>query len=80
MHPSTQAIIRYFDYDHLTPRLQAVSEPFHQLAHSLASHGLEGPEFTVGLRKLLEAKDCMVRAALDVPAEDLLVIAPGQDL
>jgi hypothetical protein len=25
---------------------------------------LDGPELTVGLRKLLEAKDCMVRAAL----------------
>jgi ferritin-like protein len=26
----------------------------------------EGPEATVCLRKLLEAKDCAVRAALDV--------------
>jgi hypothetical protein len=25
---------------------------------------LEGPELTAGLRKLLEAKDCMVQAAL----------------
>lgn len=25
---------------------------------------LEGPELTAGLRKLLESKDCMVRAAL----------------
>ena len=27
--------------------------------------GLAGPEFSAGLRKLLEAKDCFVRAALD---------------
>jgi hypothetical protein len=27
----------------------------------------DGPELTVGLRKLLEAKDCLVRAALDLP-------------
>ncbi|PRY56421.1 hypothetical protein B0I28_10970 [Glycomyces artemisiae] len=25
----------------------------------------DGPELTAGLRKLLEAKDCFVRAALD---------------
>jgi hypothetical protein len=30
------------------------------------ARNLEGAELTVGLRKLLEAKDCMVRAALDV--------------
>lgn len=66
MHPSTQSIIRYFDFEHLPPKLQAVSEPFHQLAHAMVARGLEGPEFTAGLRKLLEAKDCMVRAALDV--------------
>jgi hypothetical protein len=67
MHPSTEAIVRYFDYDHLPPKLQAVSEPFHAIAHGMVARGLEGPEFTAGLRKLLEAKDCMVRAALDAP-------------
>ena len=66
MHPSTQSILRYFEYDHLHPKLQPVSEPFHQLAHGMVAHGLDGPEFTAGLRKLLEAKDCMVRAALDI--------------
>lgn len=64
MHPATEAILRYFAYDHLPERLQAFSKPFHDLAHS-AAESLDGPEVTAGLRKLLEAKDCMVRAALD---------------
>jgi hypothetical protein len=63
LHPSTQAILQYFDFGHLPPQLAAVSGDFCSLAHSMA-HQLSGPELTAGLRKLLEAKDCMVRAAL----------------
>ena len=68
MHPATESILRYFDFAHLPRHLQTVSEPFHNLAHNMAED-LEGPELTVGLRKLLEAKDCMVRAALDSPRD-----------
>lgn len=63
MHPSTEAILRYFEYAHLPEQLQAVSRPFYEMAH-LCAERLDGPEVTAGLRKLLEAKDCMVRAAL----------------
>jgi hypothetical protein len=63
MHPSTEAILQYFEYDHLPERLQVISKPFHTLATDMADL-LDGPELTAGLRKLLEAKDCMVRAAL----------------
>lgn len=69
MHPSTQAILKHFTYDHLPPHLQDFSEPICNLAHSYAKE-LDGPdpdpELTAGLRKLLEAKDCFVRAALEV--------------
>ena len=68
MHPATESILAYFAYAHLPPHLRAVSQPFHDLARDMAAR-LEGPELTVGLRKLLEAKDCMVRAALD-PTRD----------
>ena len=68
MHPATAAILQYFTYEHLPPHLQSVSKPFAELAKVLAEQ-LDGPEVTVGLRKLLEAKDCMVRAALALPAE-----------
>jgi len=40
-----------------------VSKPFCLLALDMVEK-LEGPELTAGLRKLLEAKDCFVRAAL----------------
>lgn len=70
MHPSTTAILRYFEYAHLPPRLRDVSNPFCELAHELArNEGLDGPELTVALRKLLEAKDAAVRAALPTPTE-----------
>jgi hypothetical protein len=64
MHPSTSAILRYFDFAHLPEHLQAISRPFCELAAEMANR-LDGPELTAGLRKLLEAKDCMVRAAVD---------------
>ncbi|MEU8968151.1 hypothetical protein AB0D11_02550 [Streptomyces monashensis] len=64
-HPSTTHVLRYFEYDHLPEHLQAFSQPFHGLAHGLVDHLPDGPELTAGLRKLLEAKDCIVRAALD---------------
>jgi hypothetical protein len=63
MHPSTTAILRYFESGHLPPHLQEVSAPFEALAHMMADR-LDGPELIAGLRKLLEAKDCFVRAAL----------------
>lgn len=65
MHPSTTAILRYFEYRHLPPKLQVISEPFCGLARHLADI-LDGPELTVALRKLLESKDAAVRAALDL--------------
>lgn len=69
MHPNTEALLKFFVYDHLPANLQEISAPFSELANSMANR-LDGPELTAGLRKLLEAKDCMVRAALDQLAKD----------
>ena len=63
-HPAVEAIVKYFAWAHLPPHLQEVSRPFGELAERVADT-LSGPEATVCLRKLLEAKDCAVRAALD---------------
>jgi len=63
IHPNAAALLRYFECGHLPPPLQKVAEPFHELA-ILCARTLDGAELTAGLRKLLEAKDCMVRAAL----------------
>lgn len=64
MHLATQAILKYFAYDHLPEQLAGVSRLFHDLAWKQAETLPEGPEVTVCLRKLLEAKDCAVRAML----------------
>jgi len=62
MHPATQALLQFFAYEHLPEHLQATSKPFHDLAHQIATSAPSNAETTVGLRKLLEAKDCIVRA------------------
>ena len=56
-------IMKYFAYEHLPEHLQAISKPFSDLAEKM-DMTVYGPEKEAGLRKLLEAKDCMVRAAL----------------
>lgn len=67
-HPSVAAILRYFVFAHLPQGpLRDTSERFSVLAETLADTLPSGPELTTGLRKLLEAKDCAVRAALDIP-------------
>lgn len=68
MHPSTEAILRFFDFMHLPQHLKVVSVEFYVLAHALVEeHKLDGPELTIALRKLLEAKDAAVRSALPTP-------------
>ena len=61
-HPSVAHVLQFFEYDHLPPELAEFSKPFHDLAHEMADRLQPNPETPVGLRKLLEAKDCMVRA------------------
>lgn len=56
--------IQYFTYEHLKPELQAVSKPMAELAHLMEDLLPDGPEKSAGMRKLLEAKDCFVRAEL----------------
>lgn len=61
-HPSIQHVLQFFTYAHLPEHLQAVSKPFSDLAYLMADTLPGNPETTAGLRKLLEAKDCAVRA------------------
>jgi hypothetical protein len=65
-HPATAGILRYFDFGHLPDRLQEISRIAHDAAHEVVDLVPDSPELTAGLRHLLEAKDCFVRAALDV--------------
>lgn len=55
---------RWFEYKHLPAHLQEVSKRFYAMACVLCQLIERGPERTVALRKLLEAKDAAVRAAI----------------
>lgn len=57
-------LMQFFQYGHLPETLQMVSRPFCELAAHVVSTIAPNPERTVALRKLLEAKDCAVRAVL----------------
>lgn len=63
-YPGTVSIAKHFDFELLPPHLQEVSKPCHDLAEQMIAALPDGPELTAGLRKLLEAKDCFVRAAV----------------
>lgn len=61
-HPATLHFGPLFDFDHLPASLQAVSEPFTVCARAVIDAVPDGPELSAALRKLVEAKDCAVRA------------------
>lgn len=65
MDPEVSPILRYFVYDHLPMKLQEVSKHFADTAETMEAILPRGPEKSTALRKLLEAKDAAVRAALD---------------
>ncbi len=66
-------ILKYFKYDHLPIHLQDISKPFSDLAYMVANDSIDqgndekmpnAAEVTAGLRKILEAKDCIVRSMI----------------
>lgn len=61
----TNPIMRWFAFAHLPKPLQRVSAPLGELAAQMDTLLPEGREKTAGMRKLLEAKDCFVRAAIE---------------
>lgn len=63
-HPATVQLLSFFDYGHLPPHLQPISARMYRTAHAMVADLEDGPELSAGLRKLLEAKDCLVRQAL----------------
>jgi len=57
--------IKFFSFAHLPEKLQRVSKSIGELAQLLEESIPDGPEKSAGMRKLLEAKDCFVRAELE---------------
>lgn len=64
MNEKPEHILQFFEYSHLPVALAVISQPFSTLAHQLVKTLPRNPERTVALRKLLEAKDAAVRAAI----------------
>jgi len=61
---SREPMLIFFGYTHLPAHLQEFSKPFAEMAQWIVDVLPRNPERTVALRKLLEAKDCAVRAQL----------------
>lgn len=64
MNTKDYHILKFFKYDHLPEHLQEKSKVFADMANKMANELPQGAEVSAGLRKLLEAKDCFVRAAI----------------
>ena len=58
-------IMKHFSFDHLPAHLREVSEPMGVLAKIMDEGLPDCAEKSAGLRKMLEAKDCFVRAKLE---------------
>jgi len=64
MNNKNHYLLQYFEYKHLPEDLQNISKLFYDLAEDLIEKLPSNPETTVFLRKLLESKDCAVRASI----------------
>lgn len=60
-----ERMLKWFVYAHLPEDLQKVSSVYSDAARYTCDLVKAGPERTVALRKLLEAKDAAVRQALE---------------
>ena len=56
--------------EHLPENLQGVFISCANLAHTMDEVLLESAEKTAGMRKLLEAKDCFVRAKIETDEQE----------
>ena len=64
---SEERMLKWFAYEHLPEHLKEVSSRFHGLATEICRLVEPGPERTIALRKLLEAKDAADWAELVRP-------------
>lgn len=60
----TDKTLQFFTFEHLPEHLKLISEPFCRVAQWMVNELPDNRERAKGLDKLLEAKDCAVRAKL----------------
>ena len=58
-------MMKWLSYAQLPQHLQVVSKPYWDLGILICNAIPAGPERTVALRKLVESKDCAVRAIIE---------------
>lgn len=74
-HPDTTDLRRYFAHEHLPPPLAMISLRCGDLVDEMIATLPDSLQLRTGIQKLLEAKDCFVRAALP-PAPAYPLIRP----
>lgn len=57
-------LMQFFEYEHLPEKLQKISREFHVTAKFILENTPDNHQSRRSLEKLLEAKDCAVRAAI----------------
>jgi hypothetical protein len=62
-HPSTLEKAQWFSFEHLPRHLQPFSRETWHFAAYMIDHLPDGPQLTLGLQHLIDAKDCFVRQA-----------------
>lgn len=64
LHPAVLEKLSWFETSHLTdPDIRRLVEKYQRLAEDTVEHtGGEGPQLTLALQHLIDAKDCAVRA------------------
>lgn len=65
LSPEIERRLKWFKWQHLPPHLQEVSRLVAELADAMAVRcNGDQDQLEEGLQKLIEAKDCFVRAAI----------------
>jgi hypothetical protein len=60
-----ERMMRWLSYEHLAAELQSLVKVYNDLGLLICNSIPAGPERTVALRKLVESKDCAVRAHIE---------------
>lgn len=65
---SMRSKLEFFRWEHLPPKLQPVSKACAELAQTMVDTLPDTDQGRLGMQKLIEAKDCFVRARLELDA------------
>lgn len=80
MHPSIAGLLRWFNSDHLREgRPKDAVKWMETVAYKYANEVDSSAELTAFLRKLLEAKDCLVRAIILMEEKASESSNPGEE-